>query len=77
MNTRKKCCNCRKLTYNWQRVNGSPWHCYDGCFSTTGIDRRTTDALPAWLQARSLRGRFGLKAWHPKRLWPQYQHLTR
>jgi hypothetical protein len=46
---RRKCCNCRKLTYNWQRINGSPWHCYDGCYSTTGMDRRTTTGEPLWL----------------------------
>jgi hypothetical protein len=37
---RKKCVNCRKLTYNWQRINGGPWHCYDGCKSTLGKDYR-------------------------------------
>ncbi len=30
------------------RVNGSPPYCYDGCFSTTGIDRRTPDGKPMW-----------------------------
>jgi hypothetical protein len=42
------CVVCRKKTENFQRVNGGPWHCYDGCWSTTGIDRRTIDGLPAW-----------------------------
>ena len=37
---RRRCCNCNMLTLNWQRVNGGPWHCYDGCKSTTGWDHR-------------------------------------
>jgi len=43
---RKKCVICGKLTYNWQRINGSPWHCFDGCFSTPGKDNRTEDGTP-------------------------------
>lgn len=49
---RRRCCICRKLTYNWQRVNGGPWHCYDGCYSTTGMDRRTIDGTPLWKGGR-------------------------
>lgn len=44
---RKKCCMCGKLSQKWERVNGVTY-CYDGCHSTTGKDRRTTDGLPAW-----------------------------
>ena len=47
---RRKCCNCNQLTYKWQRINGSPWHCYDGCYSPTGWDNRTTNGKPLWLQ---------------------------
>jgi hypothetical protein len=47
---RRRCTVCRKLTENWQRINGGPWHCYDGCYSTTGYDRRTPDGKPAWLK---------------------------
>lgn len=46
---RRRCCNCGKMTTKWQKINGSPWHCYDGCYSTTGIDRRTTTGEPLWL----------------------------
>ena len=45
---RRRCCNCNEMTTKWQRVNGSPWHCYDGCYSTTGADRRTTTGEPLW-----------------------------
>ena len=34
------------MTLKWQKVNGRPAHCYDGCFSTTGVDRRTPDGKP-------------------------------
>lgn len=37
---RRRCRVCGMLTVKWQRINGGPWHCYDGCKSTTGIDRR-------------------------------------
>lgn len=43
---RRKCVVCKKLTENWQRVCGGPWHCFDGCFSTTGRDNRTEDGKP-------------------------------
>ncbi len=43
-----KCYFCQKLSNNTQKVNGSPYHCYDGCYSTTGRDMRTTDGKPAW-----------------------------
>lgn len=49
---RKRCCNCGKLSHNWQRVNGGPTHCYDGCYSTTGQDRRTEDGKPQWLKGQ-------------------------
>jgi ribosomal protein L37AE/L43A len=45
---RHKCVNCGKMTENYQRINGGPWHCYDGCFSTTGRDSRTIDGTPLW-----------------------------
>lgn len=45
---RKRCCNCNLMTTAWQRINGSPWHCYDGCYSTTGIDNRTVNGKPMW-----------------------------
>jgi ribosomal protein L37AE/L43A len=35
-----RCYVCGKLTANFQRINGGPWHCYDGCYSTTGYDWR-------------------------------------
>ena len=40
---RKRCVKCNLLTHNWQRVCGGVWHCYDGCYSTTGIDNRSSD----------------------------------
>jgi hypothetical protein len=43
---RRRCVVCNKLTKKWQRVNGGPWHCYDGCYSTTGCDKRTTTGKP-------------------------------
>lgn len=46
MGERRRCVVCNKLTYNWQRVCGGPWHCFDGCYSTTGRDRRTEDGKP-------------------------------
>lgn len=69
MPERRRCCVCRKMTRNWPRVNGSPWYCYDGCYSTMGRDRRTWNGQPAWEQCR-IRGRFGLGPWHPKRMNP-------
>jgi len=45
---RKRCSCCGKLTEKWQRINGSAWHCYDGCYSTTGCDHRTVDGTPLW-----------------------------
>ncbi len=67
---RKRCASCQKLTEKWQRINGSPWHCYDGCFSTLGYDKRTVDGLPAWLPTEDK------KAWDPKRLWKNYMNGT-
>ncbi|HYT45468.1 MAG TPA: hypothetical protein VEP90_24295 [Methylomirabilota bacterium] len=46
---RRKCRICGKLTEKWQRINGGPWHCYDGCYSTIGYDRRTSTGKPLWL----------------------------
>ena len=37
------------MTENYQRYNGGPWHCYDGCYSTAGCDNRTVDGKPLWL----------------------------
>jgi len=37
------------MTGNYQRTNGGSWHCYDGCYSTTGRDKRTINGKPAWL----------------------------
>jgi len=45
---RKKCVICGKPTTKWQRDAGGPYHCYDGCYSTTGIDRRTVSGKPLW-----------------------------
>jgi hypothetical protein len=45
MINRRHCAVCGLLTYKWQRINGGPWHCYDGCESTTGIDRRKIGVL--------------------------------
>lgn len=47
---RHKCVVCGKLTERWQRVNGGSWHCYDGCYSTTGWDRRQPDGIPHWIK---------------------------
>jgi hypothetical protein len=46
---RHRCCVCRKLSTQTHRINGGPWHCFDGCHSTLGVDRRTYDGAPAWL----------------------------
>lgn len=73
---RRRCCICRKMTENWQRINGSPWHCYDGCYSTLGVDLRTWDGQPAWLQSR-IHGRFSYGPWHTKRMKPEYQRYAR
>ena len=45
---KRRCVNCEKLTYNWHRYNSGPWHCYDGCYSTTGIDIRTQNEKPLY-----------------------------
>lgn len=45
---RRRCTICNKLTERWCSVNGSPVFCYDGCFSTTGIDNRTSNGKPLW-----------------------------
>ncbi len=42
------CVICRHLSYKCMSVNGGRWFCHDGCYSTTGIDRRTVDGLPGW-----------------------------
>ena len=52
---RKRCVYCRKLTEKWQRINGGSWHCYDGCLSTTGKDRRVW-AGPPYGRAGTYRG---------------------
>jgi hypothetical protein len=49
---RKRCCNCNRLTHKWQRVNRGPYHCFDGCFSTTGWDYRATDGIPIWYNTK-------------------------
>lgn len=59
---RKTCSCCRKKTENWQKINGGGWHCFDGCFSTTGQDNRTVDRHPAWLPYQ------GKPAWDPARM---------
>jgi len=46
---RKRCVNCGQLTERWHRINGSPYHCYDGCFGTTGFDCRAEDGFPMWV----------------------------
>ena len=45
---RHRCVRCGKLTENYQCINGGPWHCFDGCYSTTGYDIRTIDGIPLW-----------------------------
>ena len=49
---RHKCVRCRQLTYNWQKINGGEYHCYDGCYSTTGFDYRTEDGTPLRLKSK-------------------------
>lgn len=44
------CVICRHKTAKWQRSGKGPYTCYDGCYSTTGIDRRTTTGKPLWLK---------------------------
>lgn len=46
---RRTCSLCGHLTEKWQRINGGAWHCYDGCYSTTGRDCRSKDGNPTWL----------------------------
>lgn len=45
---KRRCTVCKKMTDKWQRINGGPWHCWDGCFSTTGRDYRTINGKPLW-----------------------------
>lgn len=45
---KRRCVCCQKMTLKWQRFNKGPWHCYDGCYSTTGYDRRTVGGIPLW-----------------------------
>jgi hypothetical protein len=52
---RKRCSDCGLLTARWQRVNGGPWHCYDGCYSTTGRDRRSPNGIPMWVTKYTMR----------------------
>lgn len=49
---RKRCKTCNLMTAKWQRINGGPVHCFDGCYSTTGYDHRTVDGSPRWLQGK-------------------------
>ena len=42
------CVRCRHKSNVCQRVNGGPFHCHDGCYSTTGKDWRTIDGTPLW-----------------------------
>lgn len=48
MSKKRRCVVCKKLTENWQSTNGSAYHCFDGCYSTTGIDNRTRNGKPLW-----------------------------
>ncbi len=41
-----RCCMCNKMSYYTHSINSSPWMCYDGCFSTTGRDKRTKNGIP-------------------------------
>jgi hypothetical protein len=68
---RKRCVCCGKLTHNWEKVNGSPTHCFDGCYSTTGRDNRTIDGKPAWLAVD------GELPWAKKRMWANYLTAAR
>jgi hypothetical protein len=36
------------MTHKWQKINGGPIHCFDGCYSTNGFDYRTQDGNPLW-----------------------------
>lgn len=47
--TRHRCALCNQLSYFTNKINGSPWVCYDGCFSVKGFDSRTIDGKPVWL----------------------------
>lgn len=51
---RRRCIICNLLTYKWHRYNNGPWHCYDGCYSTTGHDRRSDDGKPIWEKQKPL-----------------------
>ena len=55
MPERRKCSVCCKLSRNWTRRNGGPWHCFDGCYSTTGLDRRSADGYPSWIKTFKVR----------------------
>lgn len=66
MPRRHKCVICNKLSNVTQRFgSGAPWYCWDGCYSTTGVDRRTVDGKPAWEKV----GRY--KPWSPERMKPE------
>jgi hypothetical protein len=47
MLSRKRCQVCSKLSEHWSK-SGSFVFCYDGCFGTTGWDRRTINGKPLW-----------------------------
>ena len=51
---RRRCVICGKLTHKWKRINMGSWHCYDGCYSTTGWDRRTIDGQPLWENGKAI-----------------------
>lgn len=74
---KKKCVICKKMTEKWNRMNGGPWHCFDGCYSTTGRDLRTLDGQPAWKQSRHSNGRFSFGPWSIKRLRSEFKHYAR
>lgn len=39
----RRCCICNKLSRIWKSMKGGSPYCADGCYSTTGFDRRTLD----------------------------------
>lgn len=68
---RKRCVYCRLMTENWTYYSGpsssTPVFCQDGCYSTTGRDRRTKDGEPASKPSST-----GLAAWAPERMVDDY-----
>lgn len=45
------CCKCGKLSGKVELIDDE-MICNDGCYSTTGIDNRTKDGEPMWLEQK-------------------------